>query len=179
MAQYLSTCMPWEIVVCVEYRDLMHEWNTTATPARDKAWHSISIPLLKAHRQPWCIALRKHKSREFRVTKLLTVVKGFSKDLVSVRTVQAIRWKKNCHPFKRHWLSVRNRNFIPPNDYPFEKIVIRSRSNGSGCPVEKIVIRSNGSSYLFKTIVIRATVPNRRGGAGGGGGGEPNSNTLY
>ena len=29
--------------------------------------------------------------------------------------------QKNCHPFERHWLSVRKRNFIPWNYYPFEK----------------------------------------------------------
>ena len=60
-------------------------------------------------------------------TKLQIVVKGFSKDSVSVRTTQAIRLRK---------------------------IVIRS--NGSG-------IRSNGLSYLFKTIISRATVPNTVG----------------
>ena len=50
-------------------------------------------------------------------TKLQIVVKGFSKDSVSVRTTQAIRLKKNCHPFKRlgypiEWLklSVQNNN---------------------------------------------------------------------
>ena len=100
---------------------------------------------------------------------LLTVVKGFSKDLVSVRTVQAIHWKKivihlngTGYPFEIGISSLRT-------TIHSRKIVIRSRSNGSDCPVEKIVIRSNGSSYLLKTIVIRATVPNRRGGRGGGG----------
>ena len=53
-------------------------------------------------------------------TKLLTVVKGFSEDLVSVRTSQAIRWKKllsvrtalairlkkKCYPFEWLRLSV-------------------------------------------------------------------------
>ena len=94
-------------------------------------------------------------------------MKGFSKDLVSVRTVQAIRWKKivihlngTGYPFEIGISSLRTTIYS-------RKIVIRSRSNGSGCPVEKIVIRSNGSCYLFKTIVIRATVPNRRGGGGG------------
>ena len=136
------------------------EWNTTATPARDKAWHSISIPLWKAHCKPSCIARREHKSREFRVTKLLTLVKGFSKDLVSVRTAQAIRCKKivihlngTGYPFEKGISSL-------GTTIHSRKIVIRSRSNGSGCPLEKCHLSSNGSSYPFKTIVIRATVPN-------------------
>ena len=123
MAQYLSTCMPWEIVVSVEYRD--------------KAWHSISIPLLKAHCKPSCNARREHKSREFRVTKLPTLVKGFSKDLVSVRTAQAIRCKNivihlngTGYPFEKGISSLRT-------TIHSRKIVIRSRSNGSGCPLEK------------------------------------------
>ena len=42
-------------------------------------------------------------------TKLLIVVKGFSKDLVSVRTATAIRSKKKCHPFECLMLSVREK----------------------------------------------------------------------
>ena len=42
-------------------------------------------------------------------TKLLIVVKGFSKDLVSVRTARAIRSKKKCHPFECLMLSVREK----------------------------------------------------------------------
>ena len=55
--------------------------------------------------------------------QLLVVVKGFSKDLVLVRTAQAIRSRK---------------------------IVIRL--NGSGYPLEKIVIRSDGSGYPFERL---------------------------
>jgi len=79
-------------------------------------------------------------------TKLMIVIKVFSKDLVSVRTARVIHSKKKCHPCRTS-KAIRSR-----------KIVILS--NGSGCPFEKIVIRSNGSSYPFKTIVSRATVPN-------------------
>ena len=47
-------------------------------------------------------------------TKLLTVVKGFSKDLVSVRTSQAIRWKKLLSV--RTALAIR----LKKKCYPFE-----------------------------------------------------------
>ena len=83
-------------------------------------------------------ALRTQIWRISCCTKLLIVVKGFSKDLVLVQTAQAIRSKK---------------------------IVIRA--NGSGYPFEKEIsslrttqaIRSNGSSYQFKIIVSCATAP--------------------
>ena len=98
-------------------------------------------------------------------TKYLTVVKGFSKDLVSVRTSQAIRWKK--------WSSVRTalairwkKNVIHPFDglrktqaNPFEEnfhsieqlgLSVGKLSSVRGARVirsKKIVIRLNGSRY--------------------------------
>ena len=92
-------------------------------------------------------------------TKLQIVVKGFSKDSVSVRTAQAIRLKQiairangSGYPFEEEMSSLRTTQAIR-----LRKIVIRS--NGSG-------IRSNGLSYLFKTIISRATVPNTGGQTG-------------
>ena len=108
-------------------------------------------------------------------TKLLIVVKGFSKDLVSVRTAQAIRSKKDCHPFERLWLSVWKRNVTPGTTQAirFRKIVIRSiRSNDSNYPLEKemsslrttqairsrkIVIGSNSSSYPSAALQFQIT----------------------
>ena len=66
-------------------------------------------------------ALRTQIWRISCYTKLLILVKGFSKDLawvrtaqairskkmLSVRTALAIRLKKKCHPFERLRLSVR------------------------------------------------------------------------
>ena len=80
-----------------------------------------------------------------RFLKLLIVVKGFSKDLVSGRTALAIRSKKI--------VILRTTQAIHPKGsaYPSEKIVIR-RSNGSGYPLEKVVIRSDGSVLLQTTF---------------------------
>ena len=97
-------------------------------------------------------APRTQFPRISRFLKLLIVVKGFSKDLVSGRTALAIRSKKNVilrttqaiHPRK---IAIRSKG----SAYPSEKIVIR-RSNGSGYPLEKVVIRSDGSVLLQTTF---------------------------
>ena len=86
-----------------------------------------------------------------RFLKLLIVVKGFSKDLVSGRTALAIRSKKivilrttqAIHPRK---IAIRSKG----SAYPSGKIVIR-RSNGSGYPLEKVVIRST-ARYCYKPL---------------------------
>ena len=130
---------------------------------------------LKAHRQPWCIARREHKSREFRVTRIYRriVVKGFFRDLLSLRTAQAIRSKKidirsnsSGYPFKKNGT---RSNY---SGYPLETTVVRSKGLGylfknlssvrttGAIRSRKIVIRSNGSRYPFQTIVSRATDPN-------------------
>ena len=89
-------------------------------------------------------------------TKLQIVVKGFSKDSVSVRTAQAIRSKQiairangSGYPFEKEMSSLRTTQAIR-----LRKNVIRSYGSG---------IRSNGLSYLFKTIISHATVPNTVG----------------
>ena len=88
-------------------------------------------------------------------TKLLTVVKGFSKDLVSVRTSQAIRWKKivirlngSGNPFEKEMLSLRMTQVIL-----LRKPVIRS--NGSGYPLEKLSSVRGARVIRWKKIVIR------------------------
>ena len=86
-------------------------------------------------------------------TKLLIVVKGFFKDLISVQTAQTIRSRK---------IAIRSNG----SGYPLEKEMSSLRTtqairlNGSGYPLEKNVIRWNSSGYPFKTIVSRATSPN-------------------
>ena len=86
-------------------------------------------------------------------TKLLIVVKGFSKHVISVQTAQATRSRK---------IAIRSNG----SGYPFEKEMssLRTtqaiRSNGSGCPLEKNDIRWNSSGYPFEKIVSRATIPN-------------------
>ena len=97
-------------------------------------------------------APRTQFPRISRFLKLLVVVRGFSKDLVSGRTALAIRSKKivilrttqAIHPRK---IAIRSKG----SAYPSEKIVIR-RSNGSGYPLEKVVIRSDGSVLLQTTF---------------------------
>ena len=107
-------------------------------------------------------------------TKLLIVVKGFSKDLVSVRTAQAIRskkrlssvrtalairLKKECHPWNDSGYPFQE------NCHPFNQIERLELSIG-----KRNVIPSNDSGYPFEKnchrferlelSVSRATVPN-------------------
>ena len=97
--------------------------------------------------------------------KLLTVVKGFSKDLVSARTSQAIRWKKlssvrtalairwrqnAIHPFEG--LRTTQANPFEENFHSIEQLglSVGKLSSVRGVRVirsKKIVIRLNGSSY--------------------------------
>ena len=110
-------------------------------------------------------------------------MKGFSKDLVSVKTAQAIRSKKKVIPLN-YSLAIRLRQIVIRSNgsgYSLEKEVsslperlrqsvqekvssvrtpraIRSKKTSSVQTV--LVIRSNSSSYPLKTIVSRATVPN-------------------
>ena len=158
MAQYLSTCMPWEIVVCVEYKDLngILQQRQPATKRDIVYQFRFERPIANLH------ALRAANTNpaNFVLRNYWHLWKGFPKI-----------W----YPFERLRLSAAKKIVIHLNGtgYPFEKgisslgttihsrkIVIRSRSNGSGCPLEKCHLSSNGSSYPFKTIVIRATVPN-------------------
>ena len=157
MAQYLSTCMPWEIVVCVEYKDLngILQQRQPATKRDIVYQFRFEGPLQTfMHCAPRtqiprisCYEITDTCERVFQRFGIRSKGSGYP-------------LQKNCHPFNG-------------TGYPFEKgisslgttihsrkIVIRSRSNGSGCPLEKCHLSSNGSSYPFKTIVIRATVPN-------------------
>ena len=81
-------------------------------------------------------------------TKSLTVVKGFSKDLVSVRTPQAIRSNGSGYPLEKKTQSIPSKVFERHRLIRLRRIVIRS--NSSGYPLEKIVIRSSCSGYPFE-----------------------------
>ena len=71
-------------------------------------------------------------------TKLLIVLEGFCKDLVSVRTSKDIRSKKNV---------IRSNG----SGYPFGK-EMSSLPTTRAIRLRKIVIRLNGSGYPFKSI---------------------------
>ena len=69
--------------------------------------------------------------------------------------------KKNLHPFKRLRLSMQKKLASVRTAWVIRAKKICIRSNGLGYPWEKrchpfkkIVIRSNSSSYLFKTVII-------------------------
>ena len=86
-------------------------------------------------------------------TKLLIVVKGFSKDLVSVRTATAIRSKKKCHPFECLMLSVREKL----SSFPTPRAV---RSKKSLSVRTARAIRSNQlpAALLFQTTSFTQAV---------------------
>ena len=78
--------------------------------------------------------------------KLLIVVKGFSKDVISVQTAQAIRSRK---------ITIRSNG----SGYPFEKEMSSLRT-ARAARWKKNDIRWNSSGYPFEKIVSRATIPN-------------------
>ena len=110
-------------------------------------------------------------------------MKGFSKDLVSVRTAQAIRSKNKVIPLNDS-LAIRLRKIVIRSNclgYSLEKEMSSLPERLTQSVREKVssvrtarairskkmssvqtsgVIRSNGSSYPLKTIVSRAIVPN-------------------
>ena len=159
MAQYLSTCMPWEIVVCVEYKDLngILQQRQPATKRDIVYQFRFERPIANLH------ALRAANTNpaNFVLRNYWHLWKGFpkiwypferlrlsaAKKLSSIWTALVIRSKKEFHPLEL--LSIR------------EKLSsVRVRMAQARCPLEKCHLSSNGSSYPFKTIVIRATVPN-------------------
>ena len=110
-------------------------------------------------------------------------MKGFSKDLVSVRTAQAIRSKNKVIPLNDS-LAIRLRKIVIRSNclgYSLEKEMSSLPERLTQSVREKVssvrtarairskkmssvqtsgVIRSNGSSYPLKIIVSRAIVPN-------------------
>ena len=86
-------------------------------------------------------------------TKLLVVVKGFSKDLVSVRTATAIRSKKNCHPFECLMLSVREKlsSFRTPR-------AVRSKKSLSARTARAIRSNQLPAALLFQTTSFTRAV---------------------
>ena len=82
-------------------------------------------------------------------TKLLIVVKGFFKDLVSIRTTRVIRSKKKCHPFECLRLSVRK------NRHLFERLGLSVREKLSSFRTAPAV-RSKKSSSVRTARVIRS-----------------------
>ena len=86
-------------------------------------------------------------------TKLLVVVKGFSKDLVSVRTATAIRSKKKCHPFECLMLSVREKlsSFRTPR-------AVRSKKSLSARTARAIRSNQLPAALLFQTTSFTRAV---------------------
>ena len=86
-------------------------------------------------------------------TKLLIVVKGFSKDLVSVRTARAIRSKKKCHPFECLMLSVREKlsSFRTPR-------AVRSKKSLSVRTARAIRSNQLPAALLFQTTSFTRAV---------------------
>ena len=86
-------------------------------------------------------------------TKLLIVVKGFSKDLVSVRTATAIRSKKKCHPFECLMLSVREKlsSFRTPR-------AVRSKKSLSVRTARAIRSNQLPAALLFQTTSFTRAV---------------------
>ena len=105
-------------------------------------------------------------------TKLLTVVKGFSKDLVSVRTPQAIRSKKivirsngSGYPFEKEMSSNDSGYPFEKTCYPSERLGLSVWKETQSIPskvferhrlirLRRIVIRSNGSAIRWKKNAI-------------------------
>ena len=94
-------------------------------------------------------ATRTQISRISCYTKLLIVVKGFSKDLVSIRTARVIRSKNKCHPFECPRLSVRK------NHHPFERLALSVREKLSSFRTPRAV-RSKKSSSVRTARAIRS-----------------------
>ena len=94
-------------------------------------------------------ATRTQISRISCYTKLLIVVKGFSKDLVFIRTARVIRSKNKCHPFECPRLSVRK------NHHPFERLGLSVREKLSSFRTPRAV-RSKKSSSVRTARVIRS-----------------------
>ena len=117
-------------------------------------------------------ALRTQIPRISCYTKLLIVVKGFSKDLVLVRTVQAIRskkmssvrtalairWKKKCHPFERLRLSVREKlSSVGKNCHPFARLGLSVRRKLLSVRTARAIrLKQLSATLLFKVTFTRA-----------------------
>ena len=146
-------------------------------PPRRQSCFSLRTMDLKAHRQPWCIARREQKSREFRVTRIYRriVVKGFFRDLVSLRTAQAIRSKKidirsnsSGYPFKKKMAPVRTTQAIrwkqlssvrrawaicSKNCHPFERLGLSARGKLSSVRTARDI----RSKQLSAALLIQTT----------------------
>ena len=86
-------------------------------------------------------------------TKLLIVVKGFSKDLVSVRTAKAVRSKKKCHPFECLRLYVREKlsSFRTPR-------AVRSKKSSSVRTGRAIRSKQLSAALLFQSTSFTRAV---------------------
>ena len=119
MAQYLSTCMPWEIVVCVEYKDLngILQQRQSATKRDIVYQFRFERPIANLH------ALRAANTNpaNFVLRNYWHLWKGFpkiwypferlrlsaAKKLSSIWTALVIRSKKEFHPLEL--LSIREK----------------------------------------------------------------------